>query len=283
MLGKLFLALTPHHFQKEEKILEFGAVERNLFILLAGEVEIACPHTPHRPVVSLKAGASFGEMQFLGLRQSTVLTLTAKQPCKVWTISRKDFHNTLDSTDDTLARIVSAAMTIYREYFELFLVDSDHVVSSRMSKYIAEVARFDVIEEAKFAELENAGLAVDPPAHVKSGRRLTDQFSDDSDDDGLAEASPEEQSQTADAKSEVLEHRDDASNQNSGSGASDDVQRSPSNANVTPERAFIRRRSMRRRSSKRLVESPLVRGTACTFIAVVDLLRAVLHGSTSPF
>ena len=114
VVAKLFLALTPHHFVEGDRIMEFGQTERNLFILLSGIVELEGVNG----TTTLKVGASFGEMQFLGLRQTSVLTLTARSDCKVWCISRKAFHEVLDDTDDTLARIVSTAMAVYQKYVE---------------------------------------------------------------------------------------------------------------------------------------------------------------------
>ena len=113
VLAKLFLALTPQHFNAGDRMMESGHAERSLFILLAGQAVIDTPHFPQRPSTNLKVGAAFGELQFLGLRSTSVLTLTAKTACKVWAISRKDFFEMLDETDDTLSRIVSTAMAIY--------------------------------------------------------------------------------------------------------------------------------------------------------------------------
>lgn len=154
VLAKLLLALTPQHFSAGDKIMEAGRAERSLFILLSGDVQIDTPFFERRPITSLKVGSSFGEMQFLGLRPTSVLTLTAKSACKLWAISRKDFFEMLDETDDTLSRIVSTAMAIYQQYFDAFADDPELKIDSRLSKYIAEVARFDVMEENRFFEAE---------------------------------------------------------------------------------------------------------------------------------
>ena len=154
VLAKLLLALTPQHFSAGDKIMEAGRAERSLFILLSGDVQIDTPFFERRPTTSLKVGSSFGEMQFLGLRPTGVLTLTAKSACKLWAISRKDFFEMLDETDDTLSRIVSTAMAIYQQYFDAFADDPELKIDSRLSKYIAEVARFDVVEENRFFDAE---------------------------------------------------------------------------------------------------------------------------------
>jgi len=150
VLAKLFLGLTPQNFAAGDSVMEQGQAERSLFILLAGTIEIDNDHIPHNPETLLEVGASFGELQFLSLRPTSVLDLTTKTPCKLWTISRKDFLDVMDDTDDTVSRIVSAAVTVYQNYVGLFEEQGvEAVVESRRTRYIAEVARYDVIDNER--------------------------------------------------------------------------------------------------------------------------------------
>ena len=108
MLAKLLTVLKPLQASSGEILSIAGEIGREMYIIISGEMMMLKPDDHSKAILS--AGEYFGELCALDINPINLSTVTALQPCELYSLSRDDVFNTFRDMPEVLGHMKDVAL-----------------------------------------------------------------------------------------------------------------------------------------------------------------------------
>jgi len=108
MLAKLLTVLKPLQASSGEIFSIAGEIGREMYIIISGEMMMLKPDDHNKAILS--AGEYFGELCALDINPINLSTVTALEPCELYSLSRDDVFNTFRGTPEVLGHTKDVAL-----------------------------------------------------------------------------------------------------------------------------------------------------------------------------